>query len=38
MEDLGIDKMFDDIRGAAVKKGIDPENILMAKEGMEITI
>jgi hypothetical protein len=30
--------MFDDIRGAAVKKGIDPENILMAKEGMEITI
>ena len=36
--DEEIDKISDDIRGAAVKKGIDPENILMAKEGMEIKI
>ena len=36
--DDDLDKMFDDIRDAAVTKGIDPKKILMAKEGLEITI
>ena len=36
--DDDLDKMFDDIRAAAVTKGIDPKKILMAKEGLEITI
>lgn len=33
-----IDEIFGDIRGAAVTRGIDPEKILMAREGMEIEI
>ncbi len=36
--DDDIDKMFDNIREAAEKKGIDPGKIVMAKEGVEIRI
>jgi len=36
--DEAIDKIFDQVRDAAEKKGLDPAKIMMAKEGMEISI
>ncbi len=36
--DEAVDEIFDKVRASAKKKGLDPEKIMMAKEGMEISI